>query len=196
MSGSGEWDNRMMDTLKNFDLNSPEVKQQFGMFWFSLLHIYWSVFLFCLRAGWIKLVDLTWSNSFLVTSIFLGLDAQSFGFWWDPSCLVDVIMLCLKVNSKPLIVFLLLLFYRLKGTDTHFKKGEHFTPICWTQYIASKNMWTVQIFLYCFFMFMSCPICPCFIYCIVCGTISFFLIHNFFSEVDLFYFFYLLYLQW
>ncbi|XP_054818430.1 protein TIC 40, chloroplastic [Prosopis cineraria] len=29
MSGSGEWDGRMMDTLKNFDLNSPEVKQQF-----------------------------------------------------------------------------------------------------------------------------------------------------------------------
>ncbi|XP_028768846.1 protein TIC 40, chloroplastic [Neltuma alba] len=29
MSGSGEWDSRMMDTLKNFDLNSPEVKQQF-----------------------------------------------------------------------------------------------------------------------------------------------------------------------
>ncbi|KAK4274958.1 hypothetical protein QN277_018111 [Acacia crassicarpa] len=29
MSGSGEWDSRMMDTLKNFDLSSPEVKQQF-----------------------------------------------------------------------------------------------------------------------------------------------------------------------
>ncbi|XP_058008141.1 LOW QUALITY PROTEIN: protein TIC 40, chloroplastic [Hevea brasiliensis] len=29
MSGSGEWDNRMMESLKNFDLNSPEVKQQF-----------------------------------------------------------------------------------------------------------------------------------------------------------------------
>ncbi|KAG4995133.1 hypothetical protein JHK86_031960 [Glycine max] len=29
MGGSTEWDNRMMDTLKNFDLNSPEVKQQF-----------------------------------------------------------------------------------------------------------------------------------------------------------------------
>ncbi|XP_057973951.1 protein TIC 40, chloroplastic isoform X2 [Malania oleifera] len=29
MSGNGDWDNRMMDTLKNFDLNSPEVKQQF-----------------------------------------------------------------------------------------------------------------------------------------------------------------------
>ncbi|XP_027334831.1 protein TIC 40, chloroplastic isoform X2 [Abrus precatorius] len=29
MSGSTEWDSRMMDTLKNFDLNSPEVKQQF-----------------------------------------------------------------------------------------------------------------------------------------------------------------------
>ncbi|KAM7279471.1 hypothetical protein ACFE04_006605 [Oxalis oulophora] len=29
MSGSGEWDNRMMDSLKNFDLSSPEVKQQF-----------------------------------------------------------------------------------------------------------------------------------------------------------------------
>lgn len=30
MSGSGEWDKRMTDTLKNFDLNSPEVKQQFS----------------------------------------------------------------------------------------------------------------------------------------------------------------------
>ncbi|NP_001310661.1 protein TIC 40, chloroplastic [Ricinus communis] len=29
MSGTGEWDNRMMDSLKNFDLSSPEVKQQF-----------------------------------------------------------------------------------------------------------------------------------------------------------------------
>ncbi|KAH7525221.1 protein TIC 40, chloroplastic [Ziziphus jujuba] len=29
MSGSSEWDNRMMDSLKNFDLSSPEVKQQF-----------------------------------------------------------------------------------------------------------------------------------------------------------------------
>ncbi|KAK8344605.1 hypothetical protein V6Z11_A07G089700 [Gossypium hirsutum] len=29
MGGSSEWDNRMMDSLKNFDLNSPEVKQQF-----------------------------------------------------------------------------------------------------------------------------------------------------------------------
>uniref|UniRef100_A0A7N0U740 Protein TIC 40, chloroplastic n=1 Tax=Kalanchoe fedtschenkoi TaxID=63787 RepID=A0A7N0U740_KALFE len=29
MSGSSEWDSRMMDTLKNFDLSSPEVKQQF-----------------------------------------------------------------------------------------------------------------------------------------------------------------------
>ncbi|EOY03911.1 Hydroxyproline-rich glycoprotein family protein isoform 4, partial [Theobroma cacao] len=29
MGGSTEWDNRMMDSLKNFDLNSPDVKQQF-----------------------------------------------------------------------------------------------------------------------------------------------------------------------
>ncbi|GAB4844752.1 hypothetical protein Ancab_038142 [Ancistrocladus abbreviatus] len=29
MGGSAEWDSRMMDTLKNFDLSSPEVKQQF-----------------------------------------------------------------------------------------------------------------------------------------------------------------------
>ncbi|KAF7816275.1 protein TIC 40, chloroplastic [Senna tora] len=29
MGGGSEWDSRMMDTLKNFDLNSPEVKQQF-----------------------------------------------------------------------------------------------------------------------------------------------------------------------
>ncbi|KAL8232217.1 hypothetical protein R6Q57_001995 [Mikania cordata] len=29
MGGSPEWDNRMMDSLKNFDLNSPEVKEQF-----------------------------------------------------------------------------------------------------------------------------------------------------------------------
>ncbi|XAR57566.1 hypothetical protein NMG60_11025750 [Bertholletia excelsa] len=29
MGGNPEWDNRVMDTLKNFDLSSPEVKQQF-----------------------------------------------------------------------------------------------------------------------------------------------------------------------
>ncbi|ONK77395.1 uncharacterized protein A4U43_C02F6090 [Asparagus officinalis] len=29
MGGNGEWDSRMMDSLKNFDLSSPEVKQQF-----------------------------------------------------------------------------------------------------------------------------------------------------------------------
>ncbi|XVE72234.1 hypothetical protein DITRI_Ditri11bG0023000 [Diplodiscus trichospermus] len=29
MGGSAEWDGRMMDSLKNFDLNSPDVKQQF-----------------------------------------------------------------------------------------------------------------------------------------------------------------------
>lgn len=29
MGGSSDWDNRMMDSLKNFDLSSPEVKQQF-----------------------------------------------------------------------------------------------------------------------------------------------------------------------
>ncbi|KAL8138330.1 hypothetical protein V2J09_004331 [Rumex salicifolius] len=29
MGGSARWDNRMMDTMKNFDLRSPEVKQQF-----------------------------------------------------------------------------------------------------------------------------------------------------------------------
>ncbi|KAL2925605.1 Protein TIC 40 chloroplastic [Bienertia sinuspersici] len=29
MGGNAEWDNRMVDNLKNFDLNSPEVKQQF-----------------------------------------------------------------------------------------------------------------------------------------------------------------------
>ncbi|MBA0819269.1 hypothetical protein Gohar_027815 [Gossypium harknessii] len=28
-TGSTEWDNRMMESLKDFDLNSPEVKQQF-----------------------------------------------------------------------------------------------------------------------------------------------------------------------
>jgi hypothetical protein len=29
MGGNAEWDNRMMDSLKSFDLSSPEVKQQF-----------------------------------------------------------------------------------------------------------------------------------------------------------------------
>ncbi|KAI3990919.1 hypothetical protein MKX01_026103 [Papaver californicum] len=29
MGGGTEWDNRMMDSLKNFDLSSPEVKEQF-----------------------------------------------------------------------------------------------------------------------------------------------------------------------
>lgn len=32
MGGSPEWDNRMMDSLKNFDISSPEVKEQFGNF--------------------------------------------------------------------------------------------------------------------------------------------------------------------
>jgi hypothetical protein len=32
MTGSSEWDKRMMDSLKNFDLNSPDIKQQFGKF--------------------------------------------------------------------------------------------------------------------------------------------------------------------
>lgn len=32
MGGSSEWDNSMMDSLKNFDLSSPEVKQQFGKY--------------------------------------------------------------------------------------------------------------------------------------------------------------------
>lgn len=39
MSGSGEWDNRMMESLKNFDLSSPEVKQQFGEFCVPLCHL-------------------------------------------------------------------------------------------------------------------------------------------------------------
>jgi hypothetical protein len=32
MGGSSpdQWDNRMLDHLKNFDLSSPEVRQQFG----------------------------------------------------------------------------------------------------------------------------------------------------------------------
>ncbi|KAL0314164.1 UNVERIFIED_CONTAM: tRNA (guanine(37)-N1)-methyltransferase 1 [Sesamum angustifolium] len=32
MGGSPEWDSRMMDSLKSFDLSSPEVKQQFDAF--------------------------------------------------------------------------------------------------------------------------------------------------------------------
>ncbi len=42
MGGSNEWDNRVMDSLKNFDLNSPEVKQQFGKFELnnSLLYVH------------------------------------------------------------------------------------------------------------------------------------------------------------
>lgn len=30
MGGGSEWDKRMMESMKNFDLSSPEVKQQFG----------------------------------------------------------------------------------------------------------------------------------------------------------------------
>jgi hypothetical protein len=30
MGGNPGWDSRMMDSLKNFDLSSPDVKQQFG----------------------------------------------------------------------------------------------------------------------------------------------------------------------
>lgn len=42
MSGSSDWDNRVMDSLKSFDLNSPEVKQQFGKFELnkSLLYVH------------------------------------------------------------------------------------------------------------------------------------------------------------
>lgn len=32
MSGDTTWDNRMLESLKNFDLNSQEVQQQFGKF--------------------------------------------------------------------------------------------------------------------------------------------------------------------
>ena len=35
MHGSKEWDGQMMNSLKNFDLNNPEVKQQFGELNFS-----------------------------------------------------------------------------------------------------------------------------------------------------------------
>lgn len=30
MGGNPEWDNRLKDSLQNFDLSSPEVKEQFG----------------------------------------------------------------------------------------------------------------------------------------------------------------------
>lgn len=30
MGGGSEWDKRMMESMKNFDLSNPEVKQQFG----------------------------------------------------------------------------------------------------------------------------------------------------------------------
>ncbi|CAA3013278.1 TIC 40, chloroplastic [Olea europaea subsp. europaea] len=39
---SPEWDNRLMDSSKNFDLSSPEIKQQFGEFYtlvIILLHM-------------------------------------------------------------------------------------------------------------------------------------------------------------
>lgn len=45
MGGGTEWDSRMMDTLKNFDLNSPDVKQQFGKFYCYLQDMS------CLRGG-------------------------------------------------------------------------------------------------------------------------------------------------
>lgn len=55
MGGSSEWDNRMMDSLKNFDLSSPEVKQQFGK---------------CLIEMPIRFVNL--SVFFLAVSIYFG----------------------------------------------------------------------------------------------------------------------------
>ena len=30
MGGNNEWDNRLTESLKNFNLSSPEIKQQFG----------------------------------------------------------------------------------------------------------------------------------------------------------------------
>lgn len=38
-----QWDNRMVDHLKNFDLSSPEVRQQFGE-WMNAFYITWVLF--------------------------------------------------------------------------------------------------------------------------------------------------------
>lgn len=50
MGGSNEWDNRMMDSLKNFDLSSPEVKQQFGKF---MLDFKTASFSFNIKVFWL-----------------------------------------------------------------------------------------------------------------------------------------------
>lgn len=51
MGGSNEWDNRMMDSLKNFDLSSPEVKQQFGKF---MLDFKTASFSFNIKVFWLE----------------------------------------------------------------------------------------------------------------------------------------------
>lgn len=62
MGGSSEWDSRMMDSLNNFNLSSPEVKQQFGKlpivtfpfhcFYYHIVDfVNIIIFLFC-RSNW------------------------------------------------------------------------------------------------------------------------------------------------
>lgn len=53
MGGDGAWDNRMSDMLKNFDLNSTEVKQQFGTLWFCILNLQVSYYChYCYNFRW------------------------------------------------------------------------------------------------------------------------------------------------
>lgn len=44
MGENGEWDKGLMDSFKDFNLNSPEVKQQFGRFELNYSLLYFSMF--------------------------------------------------------------------------------------------------------------------------------------------------------
>ena len=58
MGGGSEWDKRMMESMKNFDLSSPEVKQQFGEseefgFWLSAIGFLLMLKLYSVNNIWV-----------------------------------------------------------------------------------------------------------------------------------------------
>lgn len=72
MGGSPQLDDSLMDSLKNFDLNSPEVKQQFGrsnrsflllyilLDYYSLVGIYYGIISFIYRWNADDVYDFLW----------------------------------------------------------------------------------------------------------------------------------------
>lgn len=68
MSSNGEWDDRLMDSFKNFDLNSPEFKQQFGKFVFNYSLPYGQC---SIHFGEVLDVPFLWNWSYLQQSFWL-----------------------------------------------------------------------------------------------------------------------------